>query len=100
MLQPYTHGMPDLKAADAARLGDSAWLLPTDGSFVMLGIVECLLCHSLAAGARQYCKRAARRTVLAIGAQYKTLMNVMYQTPHGQPSSSSQSAGQVALQSS
>ena len=59
-----------------------AHLVPTDGS-LWLTLREDLFAHPVIKQAHLHCKEATDKRVLAIDGQYSTLMNILYQVPHG-----------------
>eukprot|EP00974_Lingulodinium_polyedra_P051874 4988502-Lingulodinium_polyedra.AAC.1 len=59
----------------------------------MMSIAEGLLRSPIVKTALQECRKLADKTVLGIDAQYSTLMNVLYQVPHGQTKEGDARAG-------
>ena len=82
-LHPDTHGA-QLRVMERTKelCGWMGHLVPTDGS-LWLTLREDLFTHPVIKQAHLHCKEAAGKVVLAIDGQYSTLMNILYQVPHG-----------------
>lgn len=83
ILQPTVTGTSTLlqKLSDATGL--AAHMLPVSSGNTVLTILEAVLESPVVVKAIEAMRASACKKVLAIDAQFKTMMNVLYQIPHG-----------------
>ena len=82
LTHPRVYSANAIMHALADNMGDSAAMLPRGGT-IMLGAIEGMLNHPNITSGMSECRQRADKTVLAIDAQHPTLMDVLYQVPHG-----------------
>ena len=63
--------------------GTQSWQLPASTANVFITALECLMDSASVRGIERRCRAHADLRVLAIDGQFSTLMNVVYQVPHG-----------------
>ena len=83
MLHPDNDSVASIMRMLRDKYKQSADQLPADSGPICISLIDALLKHPSVMKACTECRRIANKKVLAIDAQFSTLMNVLYQVPHG-----------------
>ena len=85
MLHPSTKVSPNRIHARVSDLTGWRWrMLPARSGGLWGALCGALLEIPFVKGIRKVCRSLADKRVIAVDSQYKPLMSVLYQTPHGQ----------------
>ena len=84
LLHPDNTSVRGILRALSNSVASPLSMLPAPQGTVVLGVIEAIVAHPIVTSAMWKCRAAAPKTVLAIDAQFKTMMDVLYQIPFGQ----------------